>query len=342
MKKTAIDISIVAPIKHQCPYQRQDLNGRLRGLHPAIIRDALAGGLDRAMFPLLDSRTRYWRYYLLIGPQARWGNYNGIGWKLYRIAKQNRKTERVTRGIGKNLVNRCSDLGRGPKREELVKLGKLFRQYYGSTVESFWDTAKKLNCYRKLYEVSRKLQIATAVVGFFDLDNMDYTVGEGFVRQSFHRILLNRNNEIARLLKRKGYYLWEAIASSRYNSFSGDDPRRMILAWALLRVLYGKEIIIDPSNADDESEDDEVDSDLLRRIALTALQLLKHNNLWGNLDENNIRQIEFHIKSALKNKPYVPPLPVPPLAVGQKRQRLFSDMRLTAFNNLLRQTDNGH
>jgi len=343
MKKSNIEITIVSPIQHQCPYKQYGLDDNVNDIHPSIIRDALAGGLDREMFPLLDSRTRYWRYYLLIGPQVQWRNYIGIGQKLYRIAKQNRnsETKRVTKGIGRKLVNKCTDERRQPKRKELKKIGKAFRQYYGSTVTAFWEKTKEKDykSYGKFNEASKKLKKANDMVGFFNVDNMDYMQGEGFIRRSFHRIISSQNHEIERLLKRKGYDLWEAIASIRDSSIKNNETLRMILAWALLRILYGKEVFTDKSNEGVDNENDHIDEVLLRRIANKILRLIKHKDLWGKLDENIIRQIELHIKNALKNKIYMPPLPIPRLPVGQKRQRLFSDMRLSAFNDLLRQTD---
>src|SRR5271157_3736937 len=91
---------------------------------PLELKNRIAGDLAGKVLPLLDSRTRYWRYYLLIGPHPTWA-HRSLGNRLLRIVRRNRgtKDQRATRGIGSRLFNRCYlDLGRRPNDPELKRL----------------------------------------------------------------------------------------------------------------------------------------------------------------------------------------------------------------------------
>lgn len=337
-----IDVHLVAAVpRAPIPRARSERDN----LHPLALREALASGLDRQVFPLLDTRTRYWRYYLLIGPKPRWTL--ALGKRLIAVVRANIDGQRARRGAGARLWNRCVDLGRRPTEKELRTLVRSFRSQYSVAAGEFWRLAETDSGFPTLASAARRLKRHKAYRGFFDTGALSNNP-DGHARRVFHRLIRNQSDgaaEFARLFARHAYSVWWALAAVKASTLKRTESRRIALAWSLLRSLYRLPWMTvgqDGEDADDDGDAEEALgdrelADLYLRLATCALASLQRE-VDGQLTSTAVARIEELLRAALREPDYRQPLVPPLLEPGQKVQRLFPDLRLQAFARLLEQT----
>lgn len=329
--KFQFEVTAVAPVRLVRPP-----NDTARdSLHPLALRSLIAPRLDRQVFPLLDTRARYWRYYLLIGPTPRWSAVKAIAERLLRVVRHNIEGDRARRGFGSRRFNRFRDLGRPPSAGEVRGLVRDFRTQYGRAAANFWNAASNDRGYDALANTASRLRRATSFDGFFE------SAGDASARRIFHRIIRHQTSaaeEIYRVLKRQEFDAWESVARLSLNSLKSEEAKRLILAWSILRSLYsdarregaeGEEVAAGSNPGDD--------AEIVARIARIALRFLA-GGVAPELDPMIRLQITRELRSALSQPPYRPPRQTPELPRGQSIQRLFPDLRLSSFAGLLAQT----
>ena len=309
--------------------------------NPLRLKDLIAGKRASQALHLFDSRIRYWRYYLLIGPSPRWSKSLGI--KLYRIVRDNLQwRSRAQRGVGRDLFNRCKfDRCRKPNDRELLTLVRTFKSQYKQGAQSFWEYAQNKIRSDVLLTASRQMQHATNYRGFFAKSMQ--TVPDGRARRAFHRLLLtqsNAANELGRLVLRSAS-VTDALAKIKPGTLHDEDARYMVLSWLLLSLLYLEDTVAPISTGRHSSaEPDEDETGELygyeRQLVRVALGYL--NQGVDGLDVSLCRRIVEYLKHASKYAPYRAPIRVSPLNIDGSRRKLFADLRLTTFRNLLRST----
>lgn len=331
-------IAIVVPV-HRAPLPIPRLAGKLDQIAPLPLREMIAGALAAAALPLLDSRTRYWRYYLLIGPSPQW-RPQALGQKLLSIVRQNIESERARKGIGSRLYNRSRlDGQRRASVRELRRLVNGFKSQYGAAAKRFWDKAKSHSSYSTLLRASQLLRSATDLRGFFE-SNMP-TLADGHARAAFHRLMIHQTpvaEDLAPVLLR-GDSVWQALAKIKRTSIQLDDSRRLILAWILLVVLFTTK----PSIVDRPHRQLEDDADIGEQPdgSLAGLACVARNMLAAcvfELDAVTRSRLLELLDSALVRKPYTPPVALAARDDDGSRRRLFADLRLSSFHRLLEAT----
>ena len=329
-------IEIVRPYPLVVP--RRDA-GFLGPMHPLTLREQIAPN-SGDVFPLIDSRTRYWRYFLLIGPSPRWQAHPTIGRRLLAVVRANISGDRARRGVGARLYNQLKDRGRIASSKDLNALSRGFRQQYGPAVRRFWDKAGSSNV---LVAASQRIKASAGMDGFFEYDCSG--LPDGRARKAFHRAICAQSpeaTELADLLARPefGWNLDRALAKVRRSTFSNLRTRQIALAWSLLRALFRLPTggtSVDDDDDHGEGTIDEASSESLRALAHASLGAIK-DGVAAALPEKWRTDIRLLLETALSAAIFKPPLAPPHLPVGQSRQRLFPDMRLRTFAYLLSRT----
>ena len=329
-------VSIITPTcRAALPTPR--LSNRPDTFSPLALRELIAGKLASSEFRLLDSRTRYWRYYLLIGPAPRW-KPQALGQKLLSIVRQNIDRERAIRGVGSRLYNRTRlDAQRAPTVRELRRLVAGFKAQYGAAARNFWKAAKQEAAYPVLERASRALRDGSNYSGFFDRE-ME-VIRNGHARSAFNRLQVQQSEtakEIARVLMR-GISVSHALSMIKRSTLRLDSSRRLALVWTLLATLFRTTDAI-PQVPTRRREDDEDDEALGDQVALAriASDLLKQYDF--GLDAVFRNRLRDLLTSALEGNPFVEPIVVAARDGDGTRQRLFADLRLSSLHRLLEAT----
>jgi hypothetical protein len=306
---------------------------------PGPLKNAICGSIERDVFPYVDSRTRSWRYYLLIGPRRGSWSHPGIARRLLNIVKAN--TPR--RGLGRNLLSKYERLGKRIPDQRLKGLGARFFTEYG-VASNFWEHVKVSGDGRAALErASGAVRRATQAEyhGFFDEGK-----GSSFpwARKAFHRIIRvqsDESKEIARILYRNGWDVRLATTTLNFQKVKSDPVRRLFLTWALLPALYENLSFIDFEDEEAGAAPVSADNGLaeLARAAIRGLSVGLKPDLDPRTREKLVALLRVALAKARRNKGvYRPPLTAPPLPPGQTRQRVFADVRLSSFARLLRST----
>lgn len=333
-------LSRVVPV----PLRRPSWVGQLvdrDALHPQNLRHHIIDpGVERKAFPLLDSRTRHWRYFLLIGPRPRWTA--SLGNRILQIVRRNISSPggRATRGVGAHIYNRIRDRRRRPSPKDLLAVAERLRDTYGSAAQAFWQAAKTDRGYDILVEAADRLRRDSAFEGFFVRQGSP----AGWARSAFYRIMARQSpeaEEFARLFARRKYCdIWDSMSRVKRGTLRSRQARLIALSWCLIRCLY--EVGVEPSEYEDDDEWDELWSDQsfeeMRRLAKAALRMSTEPEAIKVLPNDTLVQIRQHLRTAIKRKKYRAPLQKPEVPAYQMRQNLFPGFRLFAFNELLKGT----
>jgi hypothetical protein len=298
---------------------------------------------DAAHFPLLDSRTRYWRYYLLFRPGDGRQTRQALGRVLHCAIRANdpqRTAEATTgrlRGVGRGLYEPRRHLT--PRQE--VRVAERFRSDYGTAVKRFWKSIDGSSNEHLFVEAGARWRASQ--LGFFE----NAPMGDGHARNAFHRLLETQSpvaQEFAPLLLKDDFSdLW-ALKVSRvgWASFSSNEARRVFLARCLPLVLFRRPVG-DPSDLDDdeESEREQGFTDWLRPLAETCVRFLTHRTasaIRGRMTAPQASELVATLRAALRRRQFEEPFPAPQRRPGQLLQTLFPGHRLNAFHRLLHAT----
>ena len=315
------------------PPPERGAESQAAGLTPLELRDILTRGLAAKALPYLDSRTGYWRYYLVRGPGTNWRSDVSLGRKLLAIGRQNRGVEGpidssriAARGYGRNLRNRK------PGRAALIRLSKRFDSDYAVAAE-FWERARSRgHDFRSLRIASGKVRAASGrgLKKFFAPDMWC----DGNAKAAFHRVISSHPPEARQLathLRRNGWAPATLIAGMTTRKWKAllPDNARILIAWAILWGLF-------------RDQKQPIEPDPLRtqvaRAAVRGLQAGVENQLPAALRGRIIELLRATIRGATRGRPYVPPLLPPPPEDDQSRTILYADLRLTSFARLLQRT----
>ena len=308
---------------------------------PLRLKTLIAGDLASQHLRLFDSRIRYWRYYLIIGPLPRWRS-GALGQKLLRIVRDNcQPGQRARRGVGRDLYNRCKfDLHRPPTIRETKRLVRVFRSQYGAAARRFWEHAMKDHGRDVLLAATRQLRRPTSCSGFFS--KRMKAVADGHARRTFHRLLLTQSEvaqELGHLVLRS-QSVASALAKVKSATLLQEDAQRMVLSWLLLSLLYQEDTDVRTTTErrlTDEADDETQQlADCEKQLVRVALAYLKKGV--DGLDRIVRDQIVRYLRHASSHSPYRAPIRVSPLNTDGSRRRLFADLRLTTFRSLLRST----
>lgn len=314
--------------------------------HPRTVSNLLDVD-DAANFPLLDSRTRYWRYYLVHRSGDGRQDRRSLGKLLHNVLRANdpRRVHdldsRRLRGVGRGLYERKRNLG--PRGE--LKVADNFKSAYGTAVGRFWERVEASNSSRIFDQAGARWRRSPR--GFFDPDAQR----DGHARNAFHRLIKDQSpvaKQFANLLLKdeSGNDLW-ALASARagWSSFETSEARRVYLARCLPMVLFKQ-----PASAgsfEDEDADDQREAapqqttDWLGPIAETCLRFLTHkrvDTIRGRLNDAQVSELKVRLKAALNRSRFEEPYPAPARRPGQLLERLFPGHRLLAFHRMLHDT----
>lgn len=340
MNRPAITIVAGCPC---IPLPRQSSDSGTDPLDPLSLKMVIASDRATEQLPLIDSRTRYWRYYLLLGPSPSQA-YRTLARKLLAIVCHNAQAgARATKGVGSRLFNRLADRRRQPFDSELRRLARNFRVQYGPAAARFWQRAKERSGqagYRVLFDASRRLRNATRFEGFFDTRMP--SLSDGHARNAFHRILRTQSETAADLyglmIRAPTSSLGSALAGTRKSTLTTDDGRRLVLAWALLVSLFDLKAPPAPglhsaSDNDEEEEEDDDASGIDASLARAALILLRAGVASSDLGLR--ATIEAMLRDSLESPVYRSPIHVSSRGDDGRRRRLFADLRLSSFRRLL-------
>lgn len=303
---------------------------------PMPLKTAISKGIERDAFPYVDSRTRYWRYYLLLGRKPNPKSTVALGRRLIMIAKEN------GRGIGRNLFSLHHKQNKSIKNKSYKRLASRFLSEY-RVAKDFWRYAERSNDgLVPLAAASAKVRAATIAEsrGFFRKDG---PLRLGHARNAFHRIIREQSpssQELAKLLDLKKMNLTEVVLSANFSKLS-EELGCMLLVWALLPALY-RNLQIADLEEDVEEDQPEGAKELaeLANVAIRGLKAGRGSDLDAVTRERLIQLLrEARARATRTGLPYSPPLKAPPLQPGRKRQRLFADLRLSSFARLLSSTN---
>lgn len=315
-------IAPVAPFPRLTPrVPRREVSA---DLEPAIVRHFVIRGVQRAAFPFIDSRTRYWRYFLFLHPTFR--SDRVIGKRLHRVLRDNPGR----RGVGRRIVDTSTA---AISRSTRLRLTRLLRRDYGSAASRLWNDPGAVRS-RSLRSCARSLRRG-ALDEFFGARQDRRAMAE-------FRNLMVAQSDAARCFSRR----WRmgmstsavVLACTRLRSVPA-DLRQLMLGWAVLRTTFrwsdrakafGSE---DTEEADDWQVEDEP---TLRSLARWVIRELRHPTSVG-LPTRSAGMIIRLLQRSLAAEPFRAPVPVS-VPVQKTRVSVFSDLRLSAFRRLLEGT----
>lgn len=333
-------------------------------LHPAEISKRIVAS-DPEFFPLLDTRTRYWRYFILRGPHEKLSRTEKerIGRLLLRVLADNSEaaTERRRKGIGGGDFQRHGERKGNVGPRVRLRWVRRLEIAYGRKAHAIWEAARaeSAGAYQHFMRARRILQKGS-------LDGFLYRSlkgrRDGRARGAFRRLLLRQTPtpegggacvamDFARLFMRRsrdGTATW-ALAHAKWGTFQTDEARRVFLARVVPWVLFRRpdqRSIYDAEDAEDADDTANVLANpefakLQLTLAKTCVAFFRRggDRVRGDLTMPQVARIVALLKSAIRSgKRYEEPLPAPPLPAGQRLQFLFPGLRLDAFWNLLQDT----
>lgn len=293
---------------------------------PQELRARLSAKLASQVFPILDSRTRYWRYYLLIGPRQQWGA-TSLGPRCFRILRDN---PGGNRGIGRRLK-------RWPGSKAHRAVVKSLKTQYGPAVKRFWQVVSDSRRDGGLLAASERIRTGS-LRGFFD------SKSDLHARRSFHRMLRTQTGEAGMLagafLRKES--LHEAVLEAMSRSRLSEPVRRVLLTYAILRCLYqppdARSRALGLLDDDDDDVDSAADSAALGRMARVALRWLREGRIAALAPPERARLRGYLLSGFISGGTYIPPLPSPSPRRNRDRINVFAGLRLGAFHRLLRST----
>ena len=308
-------------------------------LAPMILRNAIAGSRQREVLPCLDSRTRYWRYYLLFGRTPRWHSAV-LARRLWRVVRLDASGGGRPRGLGRRLYDRQQARAGGTRLPARTarKIGESARRQYSAANRRFWELAEQVNRLGVLSVASENTRRPDAANDFF----AEYPKGgEGHAANAFAAVLRAQSaaaGELANLLLRHDSVA-EAVAHVGWSTIRHGDGPRLVLAWALLWALFQVTGEVDDEPTDDQADDDREplpNAAEMESAAKVALMYLAKGI--GGLEATHARMISQRLRDALAHGVYRPPVKVEARTDAGTRRRLSADLRLTAFQRLLHAT----
>lgn len=304
--KTKIDFFIVnGPNNKGLPYPDEvfnpdDLND------PKALRDLLgAEAIAKKMLPFVDTRARYWRYYLLLAP----GRKINIEKRLQKILKK------TSKGIG--------------SRKKVKKLETILNKDYRTAASNFWTTNGDGTLLRK----ARLFRSRGLLDFFFHKKNDD-------LQKRFHKALKDQSPELSKFLLHKKNHgddiLFNAVINSPSLGIKSIDVKKLMFSWALLQSLY--EIIDFNDDDDDENKVDDKNY-YLSNLAKTCLEYIKKSTpVTGELSDKQITYIRNLLEHAISQQDYSPPIKISSKKSDGTKRRVFSSFRLRIYTRLLMDT----
>lgn len=328
--------------------------------HPRVISNLISVD-DPQHFPLQDTRTGYWRYFILRGPKKHLSRRQlaGLGKLLLRVLRDNTRQPNQSRprGIGGLQYNRKTRANEKISSRLQLQWARRMETTYRTVTIALWDEAKADGSawteFIRLHRAFRK----GGLTGFFAEEPMQ-THRDGRARAAFHRLIRNQRPrtggdtanvaaDFARLLRRRPKRsVVQICAGAGWNSFSSDAARRVFLArwlpWVLFRMpdqvsSYGD----DGEDGDDPAARNPEFTEMQRKLARACLNLLTQGGarVRGKLSATQASQLVRLLSAAIRRgRHFEEPLEAPPLPPGQSIQTLFPGLRLDAFARLVRST----
>lgn len=314
--------------------------------NPATVREALGSQrVASKILPCIDSRARYWRYYLFAAPGH--GRKPDLGRLLFEVLRQTPNESR--RGVGRLIYRSANEkwsksLGRN--------LEEAYLTAYRTATNAFWNAYQVASPgFKVLHERAVKFRRSEQYDNFFPHVSPGVNAAiDRQLRKSFHKRLIAFRPSLGQALVNYRFDLDELAAHAPHEPQLLREDKHLILTYTVLKALYRIEEPAVPldkhKNTGDISDEDlEFDEDMpentdLRPLALSALQLLK-NKLGDGLSKPLRMSILRHLDSALRQPgEYQPPFPVTPLDSSGRRRRVFAGLRLRPYRFLLKMTAN--
>ena len=329
-------------------------------LHPLTISNLIVED-DPQFFPLLDSRTRYWRYFVLRGPKEKLTpkGLRSLGRLLLRVLHGDARDPRGGRSRGIGALDFASKARAGKKvgpRDQTSWARRLERAYRSAAL-AFWGAAKAdARAWEPLLRLHRALKHGR-LDRFLDSSAMP-AHGDGRARRAFFLLMRDQRAadgvaaeavaaDYARLfLRRPDWDVFAVLADAGWSSFATDAARRVYLARCLPRVLFRLPTQARVHDVEDDDGEEAVAggialAEVQRKLAKRCRKFLERGaeRVRGRLTAVQVVRIVRLLSGALRSKPsYEEPLEAPPLPPGQSLQFLFPGLRLDSLARLLRDT----
>ncbi len=330
-------------------------------LHPVEISKRLQGN-DPEFFSLIDTRTRYWRYFILRGPNKKLSRAERqrVSKTLHRILEHN--ADGPLRGVGGIEFRRLRETKRGIGQANRDRWVRRLEIAYGTKARAMWGAAaEESDASLACFAATRLALLRKPMHGFFDRKLKSHV--DGRARALFRRLLVQQAaslelsvaEDFANLFRRHpNDSVFDALGHAKWGTFKSEAAVRVFLArvvpWVLFRIQDQRSIYVHAATSEDDNEAIDVAPVIgtpefaasQLKLARLCIHFFKKGGaaLHGHLSPAQVTRIVGLLKAAVRNgKAYEEPLTAPKLAPGKTIQTLFPGLRLSAFKTLLNDTE---